>query len=133
MAVLTGADGRILVGSNQIAKARDYTISVSKDALEDTSLGDYDRTYVEGLRGATGSMTILYDPNLGPSSDLLNSILETKGVSQNVTFVFVDKGNKQIKCSGFITSVSQSVSVGAVQAASCNFQISGAVDSNGRF
>ena len=133
MAVLTGADGRVLVGSNQIAKARDYTINISKDALEDTSLGDYDRTYVEGLRGATGSMTILYDPGYEASSALLNSILETKGVSQNVTFVFVDKGNKQIKCNGFITSVSQSVSVGAVQAASCNFQISGAVDSNGCF
>ena len=133
MAVLTGADGRVLVGSNQIAKARDYTISISKDALEDTSLGDYDRTYVEGLRGATGSMTILYDPSLGPSSGLLNSILETKGVAQDVTFVFVDKDSKQIKCKGFITSVSQSVSVGAVQAASCNFQISGKVDENSGF
>jgi len=133
MAVLTGADGRVLVGSNQIAKARDYTISISKDALEDTSLGSYDRTYVEGLRGATGSMTILYDPSLGPSSGLLNSILETKGVAQDVTFVFVDKDSKQIKCKGFITSVSQSVSVGAVQAASCNFQISGKVDENSGF
>ena len=133
MAVLTGADGRVLVGSNQIAKARDYTINISKDALEDTSLGNYDRTYVEGLRGATGSMTILYDPSLGPSSGLLNSILETKGVAQDVTFVFVDKDSKQIKCKGFITSVSQSVSVGAVQAASCNFQISGKVDENSGF
>lgn len=128
MAVLTGADGKVLVGGAQIMKARDYTISVSKDALETSHLGSYDREYVEGLRGATGSMTVLYDPTESIAVNLLNSILTTDGTSQKVDFVFTSQDNKKLLYSGFITSVSQSVSTGAVQAASCNFQISGALE-----
>ena len=128
MAVLTGADGKVMINGAQILKARDYTISVSKDALETSTLGVYDRTYVEGLRGATGSMTILYDPTESTAVSLLNSILTTDGTSQKVDFVFTSQDNKKLVYSGFITSVSQSVSTGAVQAASCNFQISGALE-----
>ena len=125
MAVLTGADGRVMVNGAQVLKARDYTININKDALESSTLGVYDRTYVEGLRGATGSMTILYDPTDSTSTSLLDSILTTDGTSQQVQFVFTQTNNKRLTCSGFLTSVSQSVSTGAVQAASCNFQISG--------
>ena len=128
MAVLTGADGKVMINGAQILKARDYTISVAKDALETSHLGSYDREYVEGLRGATGSMTVLYDPTESTAVNLLNSILTTDGTSQEVNFVFTSQDNKKLVYSGFITSVSQSVSTGAVQAASCNFQISGAVE-----
>ena len=128
MAVLTGADGKVLVNGAQILKARDYTISLAKDALETSHLGSYDREYVEGLRGATGSMTILYDPTESTAVSLLQSILNTDGTSQTVDFVFTSQDNKKLVYSGFITSVSQSVSTGAVQAASCNFQISGAIE-----
>ena len=128
MAVLTGADGKVMVNGSQILKARDYTISLAKDALETSHLGSYDREYVEGLRGATGSMTVLYDPTESTAVSLLQSILTTDGTSQKVDFVFTSQDNKKLVYSGFITSVSQSVSTGAVQAASCNFQISGAVE-----
>ena len=128
MAVLTGADGKVMINGAQILKARDYTISVAKDALETSHLGSYDREYVEGLRGATGSMTILYDPTESTAVSLLQSILNTDGTSQTVDFVFTSQDNKKLVYSGFLTSVSQSVSTGAVQAASCNFQISGAVE-----
>ena len=128
MAVLTGADGKVMINGAQILKARDYTISVAKDALETSHLGSYDREYVEGLRGATGSMTVLYDPTESTAVNLLNSILTTDGTSQEVNFVFTSQDNKKLVYSGFITSVSQSVSTGAVQAASCNFQISGAIE-----
>ena len=128
MAVLTGADGKVMINGAQILKARDYTISVAKDALETSHLGSYDREYVEGLRGATGSMTVLYDPTESTAVSLLQSILTTDGTSQKVDFVFTSQDNKKLVYSGFITSVSQSVSTGAVQAASCNFQISGAVE-----
>ena len=128
MAVLTGADGKVMINGAQILKARDYTISVAKDALETSHLGSYDREYVEGLRGPTGSMTILYDPTESTAVSLLQSILSTDGTSQKVDFVFTSQDNKKLVYSGFLTSVSQSVSTGAVQAASCNFQISGAVE-----
>ena len=74
MAVLTGADGQLLYGSTAFAKVRDFALSVSKDALEDTCLSDTDRSYIEGLRGTTGSATLLYDPNNATANKFLNTI-----------------------------------------------------------
>ena len=131
MAVLTGADGQLQYGGRPIAKTRDWTINISVDALECSSLGDFDRNYVRGLRGTTGSMTILYDPRLDSAVELLDSILLNQDATDDaqlkaVTFVF-DKsgasGSGRFTANGFLTSVSQSISVGAVQACSCNFQI----------
>ena len=136
MAVLTGADGQLQYGGRPIAKTRDWTINISVDALETSSLGDYDRNYVRGLRGTTGSMTVLYDPGSDSATDLLDSILLDQDASGNsqlkeVTFVFNKSGapgSGNFEANGFLTSVSQSVSVGAVQACSCNFQINDKVD-----
>ena len=126
MAVLTGADGKLLYQNQAVAKCRDWSLSINKDALEDTCLASTDRSYVEGLRGTTGSATILYDPSDGSGTDLLNTIFETAGSTQeDVRFVFNTKGDGQIECRGFLTSVSPSVSVGSVTAVSINFQVNG--------
>ena len=137
MSVLTGADGQLVYGSAVFAKCRDWSITVTRDAYEDTCLGDYDRTYVEGLRGSTGTATILYDPGNTTANTFLNTIFTTFGETgytapDEVTF----KMNRQnypnaggtFKCSGFLTSVGQSVAVGDVQAVSVTFQINGKPD-----
>ena len=56
--VLTGADGQLKYQGAVVGKVRDWSITVTKDALEDTSIGSYDRTYIGGLRGTTGSATV---------------------------------------------------------------------------
>ena len=76
MAVLTGSTGALRYNNNKVAKVRSWSLTINKDALEDTCLGTYDRSYVQGLYGATGSATILYDPGDVPGSDLLNSIFD---------------------------------------------------------
>ena len=127
MAVLTGADGKLMYGSRAVGKTRDWSISISKDALEDTCLAATDRTYVEGLRGATGSATLLYDPTPEnqAGNDLLNTIFATTGSSEEVSFVLNKTDGSTFKCKGFLTSVSPSVSVGSVSAVSINFQVNG--------
>ena len=134
MTVLTGADGELLYGTTRVAKVRDWSLTVNKDAIEDTCLGNYDRTYVEGLRGTTGSATILYDPSKSTTNALLNTIFATEDKTQTLTFKmnrngFTDGGGTFV-CSGFLTSVSPSVSVGSAQAVSVTFQVSGAVNGN---
>ena len=125
MAVLTGADGRLMYGTKAVGKTRDWSISISKDGLETTELGDVDRTYVEGLRGTTGSATLLYDPGSTDANKLLDTIFETKGSVEEVSFVLNKSDGSVFKCNGFLTSVSPSVSVGAVSAVSISFQVSG--------
>ena len=132
MAVLTGADGQLLYGSTAFAKVRDFALSVSKDALEDTCLSDTDRSYIEGLRGTTGSATLLYDPSNATANKFLNTIFETSGAVEEITFKMNRKsypdGGGSFTCKGFLTSISPSVSVGEVQAVSVSFQVSGKPD-----
>lgn len=123
--VLTGADGQLKYQGAVVGKVRDWSITVTKDALEDTGIGDYDRSYVQGLRGTTGSATILYDPANVQASVFLNSVFANAEGTETVDFVFNRLDNKSFKCNGFVTSVSPSVSVGSVQAVSISFQVSG--------
>jgi hypothetical protein len=123
--VLTGADGQLRYQGAVVGKVRDWSITVTKDALEDTCVGDYDRTYIQGLRGTTGSATVLYDPSNVNAVSFLNSIFENVETTQTVDFVFYKADNKSFSCAGFVTNISPSVSVGAVQAVSVSFQVSG--------
>lgn len=132
MTVLTGADGQLKYNNRTVAKVRDWSLTVSKDAVEDTCLGVYDRTYIEGLRGATGSASLLYDPSEAIANDLLNSIFKNDDESAEVAFVMnrnnYANGGGTFTCNAFITNVSPSVSVGAAQAVSVSFQVSGPID-----
>jgi hypothetical protein len=123
--VLTGSDGQLRFNGQLIGKVRQWSLSVSKDAIDDTSIGDVDRTYVEGMRSTTGSATIMYDPNNANAASLMNSIFQNGSASQSLSFVFNKALGTSFVCTGFITSVNQSVSVGDIQAVSVNFQVSG--------
>ncbi len=125
MTVQTGADGQLLYNNRIIGRCRDGSISVKKDALEDTCLGAYDRSYVEGLRGTTGSATVLYDPTDDTANEMLNAVLTNGQSESTVEFVLSRGASRSFKCSGFITSISPSVSVGAATACSISFQVSG--------
>ena len=127
MAVLTGADGQLVWNNRPVAKCREWSISTSKEALETTCLASFDRSYVEGLRGTTGSATVLYDPDEATGNSLLNSIF-ANGQDDTLDFVLSRNDGKRFRCKGFLTSVSPSVSVGAVEAVSVNFQVSGVID-----
>ena len=130
MAVLTGANGSLRYQGNTCAKVRDWSLNINRDSLEDTCIGADDRSYVKGLRGASGSATVLYDPDDAASRTLLNSIFNNNS-SDDVEFVFDNAANSRFQCTAFLTSVSPSVAVGDVQAASVSFQVSGPI--NGRF
>ena len=122
--VLTGADGQLKYQGAVVGKVRDWSVTVNRDSLEDTCLGDYDRSYVPGLRGTTGNATILYDPANVTANQFINSIFGNSA-DDTVDFVFNRHDNQSFQCAGFVTNVSTSVSVGAVQAVSISFQVSG--------
>ena len=125
MGVLTGSDGELKFNGSAVGKCREWSLNVSKDALEDTSIGSYDRTYVEGMRGTTGSATVLYDPANSTATSLLNSIFKNNQASDSVDFVLRRQDGTKLSCSAFVTSISPSVAVGAVQAVSVSFQVNG--------
>ena len=125
MAVLTGASGALKYSGQTVAKCRNWSLTINRDALEDTCIGTDDRSYVKGLRGTTGSATVLYDPTDSAGSALLNSIFDNTA-SDDVEFVF-NGGNGSFACKAILTTVSPSVAVGDVQAVSLSFQVSGPI------
>ena len=128
MAVLTGSTGALRYNNSKAAKVRSWSLTINKDALEDTCLGTHDRSYVQGLRGATGSATLLYDPADTVGSSLLNSIFDNNSEGDPCEFVFNDPAGGAFKCSAFLTTINPSVSVGDVQAVSVNFQVTGPIE-----
>jgi len=125
MTILTGTSGELRYNNARIAKCRDYSLEISRDALETTSLGDPARTYTSGIRGATGSATILYDRDDINTRNLLNSIMDDEADLQSMSFVLDVANGQAMNAQAVITSVSTPVSVGDVVACSVNFQISG--------
>lgn len=130
MAVLTGNSASISFNGTTVGKCRSFSLDVSKDALETTVLGDTDRTYVEGLRGATGSTTLLYDPTDVASVAFLESIFSTGTAAIVLDFDTTSGSGGDFSCNAIVTQVSSPVSVGEVTACSINFQVSGAVSGN---
>ena len=71
MAYLSGSQGSLWADDENnansydrpLAKVRSWSLSLSGQALETTSLQDTDRTYVPGLRNYTGSASFYYFPN----------------------------------------------------------------------
>lgn len=125
MGVLTGSDGQLRFNGSAVGKCREWTLNVSKDALDDTSIGSYDKTYVEGMRGTTGSATVLYDPSNRTAASLLNSIFSNEQSNSQVDFVLRRQDGTSLNCYAFVTNISPSVAVGAVQAVSVSFQVNG--------
>lgn len=126
MAVLTGSSGGLLIGGTTAGCVRSWNLTISRDPLETSCLGEEDRKYRTGMRGATGSADILYDPG-GPAGAVFNTVFNDNAAPVNVSFVLSTADLKQITGDAIITSVSASVSVGEVQAVNVSFQFTGAI------
>lgn len=124
--ILTGADGQLKHNGVIISKVRNWSLTVNKAAIETTTLGLYDRTYINGLRGATGSASLFFDPTDNDAVAFLNTIW-TQNNDEKVEFVFDRINNEDIDGEGFITSIGSTVSVGEAQACEIQFQFSGPV------
>lgn len=62
MATLTGNDGQVLFAGNVVAAVRNFTIDMTADTIETTTMGTDARTYVKGLSSYSGSADIYFDP-----------------------------------------------------------------------
>jgi hypothetical protein len=131
----TGRDGRLLINNSEQIKVTSWTLTGNLEALETTTLGDAQRTYVPGVQEFSGSATLLYYSDASGRNDaatLLKNILKVDGVSDTstvrITLRFV-QGNatNDVALDAWITSVSYGVNVGEVSTAQISFQATGAL------
>lgn len=128
MAILTGNSGEFHYKGLRIGKCRNFSLDISRDALETTGLGDFDRTYVEGLRGATGSAVVLYDETDAAVAGLVESIFRDTDGTQAVDMILNSTTGKAFRFQALVTQLGTSVSVGEVVACSLSFQVSGPLE-----
>ena len=62
MALITGNDGSLVVGSTTIAALRNFTVEYKKDTIETTTMGFDYKTYIDGLTSWSGSADVYFDP-----------------------------------------------------------------------
>jgi predicted secreted protein len=130
MAVKTGATAQLQIKSGAsyitVAKVRDITLNFNRDALETTGIGEKDRTYAYGIRGTSGSGTLLYDSTDSGTQQVLNHILSDAETLSGVKIV-LDTGssNGTITGDALITATGASVSVGDLISVPISFSMSG--------
>lgn len=61
MATHTGSEGTVKAGSNAIGEVRSFSLNITGETIEDTTLGDTARTYKAGLRDGTATVEVFFD------------------------------------------------------------------------
>lgn len=121
MAVTSTTGNFSITGLDSTVVVRDASIDISRDTLETTNLGDSSRTYVTGLRGASGSATLLYENSL--LDDVYAKInTDSQGA---ITATLTLTTGKTIEGSVLITSVGSTVTVGDVTSTNVAFTFTG--------
>lgn len=124
MATFTGSDGVILVGTDQVAEVRSYSIDETMDTLEDTAMGDTSRTYKTSLKSFSGSADVFFD-----DTDTAGQGALTVGssVTLNVQFEGNTLGDHKLSGTVLITGRTISASYDGMVEASISFQGTGAL------
>lgn len=124
MATFSGSDGVILVGANQVAEIRSYSIDETMDTLEDTSMGDTSRTYKASLKTFSGSADVFFD-----DTDTTGQGALTVGssVTLNVQMEGNTTGDHKLTGTALITGRTISASFDGLVEASITFQGTGAL------
>ncbi len=121
MAVTSTTGNFAITGLDSTVVVRDASIDISRDTLETTNLGESSRVYVTGLRGASGSATLLYENSL--LDDVYAKInTDSQG---SITATLTLTTGKTISGSVLITSVGSTVTVGDVTSTNVAFTFTG--------
>ena len=93
MALITGNDGSLVVGSTTIAALRNFTVEYKKDTIETTTMGSDAKTYIDGLTSWSGSADVYFDPTVdgaaSTSTGVFNLTASTVGASPVIAKFYV--------------------------------------------
>ena len=125
MATHTGIDGVIKYDSNAIGELTSWTLDVSQDVIEDTSLGDSNRSFQTGLVSWNGSADVFFD-----ETDTAQAAWDTDlATVTSKTLIFYPEGTTSgdtyFSGTAIIESLSRTSSVNGMVTASITFRDSG--------
>jgi len=139
-AFYSGKDGELKIDGVKAAKVRGWQCSTQSSVLDTTTLGDRDRTVVQGIRNTTGSCELFYyttnpnDTSKNDASKLINKLIKSNSNGQGADADDVELrliindgtlGDKYIEGKCLLTNASMSMAVGQVLSARVSFQFIG--------
>ena len=128
MATATGSSGvvKIAVDGGSVAvvgEVRSFSIETSADTIEDSAMGDTERTYKAGLESSTVSIECYWD-----GADAPQLVLDGRAdIDFEIYPTGTGAGEKYYSGGGIVTSKSINTSFDGMVEASFSIQVSGAV------
>ena len=112
-----------------IASTTSWSLTIDRDALETSAMGDTAKGHIGGLPGGSGSIELLYT---GTSGDETNAFIEYVNAASDAggaAFeLYTDtSGSKKITFDGVMTSTDYGAAVGETQKVTCSFVTNGAI------
>ncbi len=137
MGFYTGRSGSLIIDSKPVAKIRDWSLSTTVELLSTNTIDSAVNTFTPGVKGATGSATLMYYRlEAGESAAytqftaLLSKIMKLGAVTESDRVFFrLNVGSNvaidDILLNGYITSAQVSVSTGELSVVPIEFTMDG--------
>lgn len=124
MTTYTGNSGVVRIDTNSIAEVVSFDINENADRVEDTALGDTNRTYKPGLTDVSGTITCHYD-----DGDTNGQVAMTAGAEVNLVLwpLGSGTGNPEWTVTATILSVQTSVQFNEIIEATFEWGAAGAL------
>ena len=137
MGYYSGGDGKMKVGSVEVATVTTWSFTASQETLDVTTLGDRDRQLIGGTRSISGSASISWYSASGAASThtqasaLMGKLVKTNGsASETVTLslgITDHAGTEKVTTMTVIlTSIAMTNSQGEVLSAEVSFEAASA-------
>ena len=136
MGFYTGRTGSLVFDGKPVAKIRDWSLETTVELLPTNDISSVANTFTPGVKGATGSATLLYYRLAGGESAtytqftaLLGNIMRTGAITDNQKVrLTLNVGNEtvdDITLDAFITSAQVGSSTGELSTVSIQFTMDG--------
>jgi predicted secreted protein len=128
MATHFGSDGKVKLITTggtpaAVGELLNWTVTMTADAVETTSMGDTARTYTSGLQTGTGSMSLYLDPADSVQEDLAQGdVIDAEFYAEGDT-----TGDQYYSGSFIVTSVERGATLDGIATLNAELQLTGAL------
>jgi len=128
MATHFGSDGAVKLVTTggsvaTVGELLNWTVTMTTDAVETTSMGDTARTFQKGLSAGTGSMSLYLDPDDAVQQD----ILQGDTIDAEFFVEGTDSGDTKYSGSFIVTSVERGTTMDGIATLNAELQLTGAL------
>ena len=75
MATIYGNNGEIKISSTAVGEVKSWSLTISRDTIEDTSMGDVAKTFVYGKSSASGTIEVHFDDDDSAQGTLRDAVI----------------------------------------------------------